>query len=64
MTVVSLKTIVEGLLFVADEPLSLERLAQALEEPPPPGRLEQVLDELINEYEELGRDAWSRCWTN
>jgi len=55
MTVVSLKTIVEGLLFVADEPLSLERLAQALEEPPPPGRLEQVLDELINEYEELGR---------
>jgi segregation and condensation protein B len=55
MTAVSLKTIVEGLLFVAAEPLPLERLAQALEEPPPPGRLERVLDELMNEYEELGR---------
>jgi segregation and condensation protein B len=55
MTAVSLKTIIEGLLFVADEPLPLERLAQALEEPPPPGRLEKVLDELINEYEDLDR---------
>ena len=55
MTAVSLKTIVEGLLFVADEPLSLERLALAFEEPPPPGRLEQVLDELMDEYEEPGR---------
>jgi segregation and condensation protein B len=55
MTAVSLKTIVEGLLFVADEPLSLERLAQAFEEPPPPGRLEQVLDELMDDYEDPGR---------
>jgi segregation and condensation protein B len=55
MTAVTLKTIVEGLLFVADEPLSLARLIQALEEPPPPGRLERVLDELMDEYEEQGR---------
>jgi len=55
MTAVSLKTIVEGLLFVADEPLSPERLALALEETPAPGRVERVLDELMNEYEELGR---------
>jgi len=45
----------EGLLFVADEPLSLERLAQAFEEAPPPGLLKRVLDELMDEYEELGR---------
>ena len=55
MTAVPLKTIVEGLLFVADEPLSLERLAQAFEEPPPPGVLKGALDELLVEYEELDR---------
>ncbi len=55
MTAPSLKTIIEGLLFVADEPLSLDRLAQAFEEEIPPDRLARVLDELINEYEELGR---------
>ena len=55
MTQVAVKTAVEGLLFVADEPLSLERLAQAFEEPPPPGLLKRVLDELMDEYEESGR---------
>ncbi len=55
MTDLSLKTIVEGLLFVADEPLSLERLAQAFEEDIPLDRLSRAVDELINEYGELGR---------
>lgn len=55
MSDLPLKTILEGLLFVADEPLSLERLAQAFEEELPPERLARAVDELINEYEELGR---------
>ncbi|MDR2946895.1 MAG: SMC-Scp complex subunit ScpB, partial [Candidatus Adiutrix sp.] len=55
MTSLSVKTIVEGLLFVADEPLSLEKLAQAFEEEMPEGRLARIVDELINEYEDLGR---------
>ena len=55
MTAPSLKTVLEGLLFVADEPLSLERLAQAFDEEVPRERLERMLDELINEYEESGR---------
>ncbi|MDR3037763.1 MAG: SMC-Scp complex subunit ScpB [Candidatus Adiutrix sp.] len=55
MSGLPLKNVIEGLLFVADEPLSLERLAQAFEEDIPPERLARVVDELINEYEELGR---------
>ena len=50
-----LKTIIEGLLFVAEEPLTLDRLNQALDEPLPPDKLLKILDDLINEYEELGR---------
>ncbi|MDR1045011.1 MAG: SMC-Scp complex subunit ScpB [Candidatus Adiutrix sp.] len=55
MSDLSIKIIIEGLLFVADEPLSLEKLAQAFEEEISPDRLSRVMDELINEYEELGR---------
>ncbi len=55
MTNTPLKTIVEGLLFVADEPLSLEKLAQAFEEDISLDRLSRVVDDLINEYEELDR---------
>jgi segregation and condensation protein B len=55
MTQIALKTAVEGLLFAADEPLSLERLAQGFEEPPPPGLIKRALDELTDEYEEQGR---------
>ena len=55
MSDLPVKTIIQGLLFVADEPLSLERLAQAFEEDLPPERLARAVDELINEYEELGR---------
>ena len=55
MTSPSLKNIIEGLLFVADEPLSLEKLAQAFEEEISAERLARVVDELINEYEEMGR---------
>jgi segregation and condensation protein B len=55
MTDLSLKTILEGLLFLADEPLSLERLAQAFEEDVPLERLSRAADELINEYEDMGR---------
>lgn len=55
MSVLPIKTIIEGLLFVADEPLTLEKMAQAFEEEMPAERLARVLDELINEYEEMGR---------
>lgn len=55
MTNMSIKTIIEGLLFVADEPLSLEKLAQAFEQEIPLERLARITDELINEYEEMGR---------
>lgn len=55
MTGISLKNIIEGLLFVADEPLSLEKLAQAFEEEIPQDRLAKAVDELLNEYEEMGR---------
>jgi len=55
MTDLPIKTIIEGLLFVADEPLSLEKLAQAFEEDIPLERLSRLVDELINEYEEMGR---------
>ncbi len=50
-----IKTIIEGLLFVAEEPLTLDRLNQALDEPLSPDRLLKILDDLINEYEELNR---------
>lgn len=55
MTEPTLKIILEGLFFVADEPLSLERLALALDEEIPPERLSRTVDELINDYEEAGR---------
>jgi len=55
MSTLPIKTIIEGLLFVADEPLSLEKLAQAFEEEIDPERLARLVDELINEYEEMGR---------
>ncbi|MDR0881942.1 MAG: SMC-Scp complex subunit ScpB [Candidatus Adiutrix sp.] len=55
MSTLSLTTIIEGLLFVADEPLSLAKLAQAFDEEVSPERLARAVDELINEYEELGR---------
>lgn len=55
MTGFPIKTIIEGLLFVADEPLTLEKLAQAFEEEMPLDRIARVVDELINEYEEMGR---------
>lgn len=55
MTGISLKNIIEGLLFVADEPLTLEKLAQAFEEEIPQDRLAKAIDELLNEYEEMGR---------
>ena len=50
----SLKTIIEGLLFVSEEPLGAEKLASAVE-----GvsleRVQKVLDELEVEYQEMGR---------
>ncbi|MDR1921775.1 MAG: SMC-Scp complex subunit ScpB [Candidatus Adiutrix sp.] len=55
MTNPALKTIIEGLLFVADGPMPLERLAQAFEEEIPQSRLARIVDELINEYEEMNR---------
>ncbi|MDR1608300.1 MAG: SMC-Scp complex subunit ScpB [Deltaproteobacteria bacterium] len=50
-----LKTIVEGLLFVADGPLSLEKLVEAIEENISQDSVEKVVESLINEYEDLNR---------
>ncbi|UQZ89758.1 SMC-Scp complex subunit ScpB [Deltaproteobacteria bacterium Smac51] len=55
MSDIPIKTVIEGLLFVADEPLSLERLAQAFDDEIPLDRLARQVDDLINEYEEMGR---------
>ena len=55
MTTPPLKTIIEALLFVADEPLTIERLGKAFEVEVPAERLAKVLDELINDYEESDR---------
>ncbi len=40
---------------MADEPVSLERLAQAFEGEIPLERLARLVDELINDYEEMNR---------
>ena len=50
----SLKSIVEGLLFVAEEPLTLDKIQQVCEGTSA-DRLQKVLDALETEYEELGR---------
>ena len=50
----SLKTIIEGLLFVSSEPLTLEKIASVLEGASKE-RIQKVLDELEVEYEEMGR---------
>ncbi len=42
-------------MFVSSEPLSLEKMAQAFEEPVSQERLERLLDELVDDYERLGR---------
>jgi segregation and condensation protein B len=55
MTALPLKTIIEGLLFVADAPLPLERLSRAFDGEISRERLARAVDELINEYAELGR---------
>ncbi|MDR1577833.1 MAG: SMC-Scp complex subunit ScpB [Deltaproteobacteria bacterium] len=50
-----LKTIVEGLLFVADGPLSLEKLVEAIEENISRESVEKVVESLVNEYDDLNR---------
>jgi segregation and condensation protein B len=50
-----LKTILEGLIFVADEPLSVERLLEAFEDGITKFELEGALDELAAEWARLGR---------
>ena len=50
----NLKSIIEGLLFVADEPLSVERIT-SVTEGSTTERVQKALDELEVEYEELGR---------
>jgi segregation and condensation protein B len=45
----------EGLLFVAEAPLTAEKLATAFEEAVHPDEIVKVLDELINDYEDMGR---------
>ncbi|MDR1870387.1 MAG: SMC-Scp complex subunit ScpB [Deltaproteobacteria bacterium] len=50
-----LKTIVEGLLFVADAPLSLARLVEAVGDNISSESVEQVVESLINEYDDLNR---------
>lgn len=50
----SLKTIIEGLLFVSSEPLTLDKIA-AVVEGASKERIQKVLDELEVEYDEMGR---------
>ncbi|MDR2142612.1 MAG: SMC-Scp complex subunit ScpB [Deltaproteobacteria bacterium] len=50
-----LKTIVEGLLFVADGPLSLDKLVEALEEKVSRESVEREVEGLINEYADMSR---------
>lgn len=49
----SLPGIVESLLFVTDEPLSVERIAEVIEEPP--AKVKNVLAALAEEYEKADR---------
>ena len=49
-----LKTIIEGLLFVSEEPLTIERISMVTENLSS-DRIQKALDELEGEYEELGR---------
>ena len=49
-----LKTIVEGLLFVAEEPMTLDRICE-ITEAPSLERVQKIVDELEVEYEEMGR---------
>ncbi|ADK84574.1 chromosome segregation and condensation protein, ScpB [Desulfarculus baarsii DSM 2075] len=50
----SLKCIIEGMLFVAEAPLSLEQLAQALE-PTSREDIQTAIDQLRAEYQAMGR---------
>jgi len=50
----SLKTIVEGLLFVSEEPLTLEKI-RVVTEGTSSDRLQKILDELEVEFEEMDR---------
>lgn len=50
----SLKKIIEGLLFVATEPLSVEKIVE-ITESPSAERVQKILDELEREYEEMDR---------
>ncbi len=51
---VSLKLIIEGLLFVSNVPLSLEKIS-AVTDGVPRDRIQKALDELMAEYEEMNR---------
>ena len=51
---VSFKSIVEGLLFVSDSPLTPEKI-NAVTEGVSLDRVQKVLDELMAEYEEMNR---------
>jgi segregation and condensation protein B len=51
-----LKTIVEGLLFVSDQPLSLEKLYEFIEDRDiDPSRVKEVINQLNDEYRESQR---------
>ena len=50
-----LKFILEGLIFVADEPMTLERLKEAFEEDISESDLETALEEMAADWEKLGR---------
>jgi chromosome segregation and condensation protein ScpB len=56
-----LKTIIEGLLFVAEEPLTMERISMVTEGAAP-DRIQKTLDELESEYEDLGRPLSCAGW--
>lgn len=51
---IPLKNIVEGLLFISEDPLTPEKISGLLEDVPL-DRIRKTLDELKEEYDELGR---------
>lgn len=50
-----LKIIIEGLLFVAETPLSVARMVDVIGEAATPARAREALDELAEEYADAGR---------
>jgi len=55
MSQATLKQIVEAILFASDEPVSVERLADAAGDDVTPGQVRQAVEELMADYDATGR---------